>query len=463
MRQNREETRTPLKKKKRDSIFQKSSVKMAEGKSSISNENKTVSLETGNPEGYSQLIAGSFMEMLDQDPVETAPHQPSLPGLLFGQDGEQQELGGTLPGPIVSPSQLLMCRKRKQESSFEQVDSKLQEEKKQEKEVGEEQCQVPTRGSQKITPVVAPLMDTGSVLVASDDLSDVQQVQLQPKSHAQVLQKSCKTPDEQKEQVAGDLVGEAPHKLFNCDKEEKEDEELLEDFFEEKAEMEDYDPRQRFVVRFRYKGLDPHKLTERYLIETIILGALQVPKPDVLAVIRLQGLRETDLCLISEGAYHRVWGRVRATLRRGCELLDDYDLIPQFREQDRVVTITFRAMNVLEKDVGIWLEQHCKVLMPPRKQLHERRGLYKAIIALHRDNRRNFKHLPKYVFLGNDRGVIHYSGQPPACYQCGRYGGISQNCNTPLCEACGKHGHGSWVRDGERKSGCNGSLESGKI
>ncbi|KAL8202200.1 UNVERIFIED_CONTAM: hypothetical protein K2H54_002080 [Gekko kuhli] len=58
------------------------------------------------------------------------------------------------------------------------------------------------------------------------------------------------------------------------------------------------------------------------------------------------------------------------------------------------------------------------------------------------DPRSNLKHLPKYLFLGTDRGVTRYTGQPPACYQCGGYDHIRQHCSSPLCAQCGEKGHG---------------------
>ncbi|KAL8220057.1 UNVERIFIED_CONTAM: hypothetical protein K2H54_038081 [Gekko kuhli] len=67
----------------------------------------------------------------------------------------------------------------------------------------------------------------------------------------------------------------------------------------------------------------------------------------------LEGSSETDVCMVSEGAYRRFWASLRKAIESGMGPLSEFDVIPLFR--------------------------------------------------------------------GPDRGVTRYSGQPPACFQCGGY------------------------------------------
>ncbi|KAL8173399.1 UNVERIFIED_CONTAM: hypothetical protein K2H54_000248 [Gekko kuhli] len=46
---------------------------------------------------------------------------------------------------------------------------------------------------------------------------------------------------------------------------------------------EEKDPRQRYVIRFRYKGLDPNTLTDEYMISYMMLQTLGIPREDILA------------------------------------------------------------------------------------------------------------------------------------------------------------------------------------
>lgn len=97
-----------------------------------------------------------------------------------------------------------------------------------------------------------------------------------------------------------------PRRVLDYDREYLEDEKFLEEFFTEMGEDDSWDPRQRYVVRFRYKGSDPSKLTAEYMIEAILVDLLHMTTTDLLAVIAPPGFRETDVCLVSERAYQKL-------------------------------------------------------------------------------------------------------------------------------------------------------------
>lgn len=83
-------------------------------------------------------------------------------------------------------------------------------------------------------------------------------------------------------------------------------------------------------------------------------------------------------------------------------------LYPSFRGESSVLTISFHTANIPEQDVEKWLSRYCNILMAPQKRMNEWvfwKGEYRAIIALRRGNWSKLKHLPKYFFLGIDRGI----------------------------------------------------------
>ncbi|XP_060116320.1 zinc finger CCHC domain-containing protein 3 [Heteronotia binoei] len=225
-----------------------------------------------------------------------------------------------------------------------------------------------------------------------------------------------------------------------------EDEELLESYLQSVGEEEAYNSKNRYIIRLRYTGTDAHKLTRNYIVDVILFGLLDVSKGDILAVIMPPGKNEVDICLTSELAYQRFWSRCQAAPKGKSQILNDYEVIPLFQSETKVLTISFRTTEVPAEDLTVWLDRYCRILLPPQKK-RDRRGIwtgeYRAIVALERTPGNTLKHLPKYFFTGANQGIIRYKGQPPSCYQCGGYNHVRVNCRTPLCSICGSKGHPS--------------------
>lgn len=221
-----------------------------------------------------------------------------------------------------------------------------------------------------------------------------------------------------------------------------QDEGFLESFY--RSMPEERDPRQRFVVRMRYKGQEEHKLSRTYVEAEFLENFLGFPKEDILAVITPPGMREIDLCFTSESAYQRFWDTARAAFRIDATFLQEYSFIPLFRGETRVLTVSFRTTVIPEEDIAMWLHQRCKVLLELERKKDDRgywTGEYRTIISLDRDPYTGqLRHLPKYFFMGADRGITRYSGQPSACFQCGAFDHIRKNCQAQLCSKCGTTG-----------------------
>ncbi|XP_062993320.1 zinc finger CCHC domain-containing protein 3 [Elgaria multicarinata webbii] len=251
------------------------------------------------------------------------------------------------------------------------------------------------------------------------------------------------------------------------DEQEREDEEgllgrVLEDFPDGVSE----DPWRRYVIRFRYlRGNDEGRDTRDYLASELLVRTLGLSPDDVVALIQLPGSQETDVCLASEGAYRRFWAECRVLRRLRPELLEGFNILPLFRGDTKVLTIAFRTSAIPEGDVALWLSRYANILMGPEKK-RDRHGFwtgkYRCVVAFKDVSHRGLSHkagggpstgpesgahsaldgrLPKYFYLGAERGITRYSGQPPACFQCGSYGLRRRSCMTPLCSRCRVHGH----------------------
>ncbi|XP_061457024.1 uncharacterized protein LOC133372434 isoform X2 [Rhineura floridana] len=141
---------------------------------------------------------------------------------------------------------------------------------------------------------------------------------------------------------------------FDLETEMLEDARFLDEFYSRVAREPDL--RERFVVRLRYRGNDLNLLTCDYVVKEILLGRLGIGKEQLLAVITPPGLTEVDICLASERSYQVFWERCRTVRRLGGRCLEDFDVVPLFRGENKVVTISFRTTGVPQEDVGAWLK-----------------------------------------------------------------------------------------------------------
>uniref|UniRef100_A0A6I8R5W1 CCHC-type domain-containing protein n=1 Tax=Xenopus tropicalis TaxID=8364 RepID=A0A6I8R5W1_XENTR len=92
-----------------------------------------------------------------------------------------------------------------------------------------------------------------------------------------------------------------------------------------------------------------------------------------------------------------------------------------------------------------WLKRQCQVLSP-LKRIYDEEGFWiggwKVQVRLH-SHLHVQKHLPNSLFLGKDRGVCFYVGQPRVCFKCGSNRHLAGKCTVQKCAFCGEVGHPS--------------------
>ncbi|KAM3937605.1 uncharacterized protein RB166_007479 [Leptodactylus fuscus] len=67
-------------------------------------------------------------------------------------------------------------------------------------------------------------------------------------------------------------------------------------------------------------------------------------------------------------------------------------------------------------------------------------GGWRVLVKLRQQNNIT-QHLPNSFFIGREKGICFYAGQPRRCFKCGKAGHVASVCSMVKCSLCNEMGH----------------------
>ena len=197
------------------------------------------------------------------------------------------------------------------------------------------------------------------------------------------------------------------------------------------------------TVRFSVPEDSTCEMSRTDFSRNLILGALNMKVPDLNCIIQLPMKKGFEVSFMNAWNLREFWNRYE-------DVKDKFGIfhVEELNDTtDKVVTVRMFNETVREGEIKTWLERFCMVKSEPTKwkdQLGIWDCSWRVRIKQIQDKQcyQGLRQIPSVIVLGENRGYIHYNGQPKLCRKCGEHGHLAEACKNTVCRKCREVGHG---------------------